>query len=214
MICKKILFLVFIPLISIFAFNKSVISDIEGNSTMSEINKMEVATFGSGCFWCTEAVFEKLKGVESVVSGYTGGTTINPTYKEISSGKTGHAEVTQITFDPSIISFTELLEVFWQTHDPTTLNRQGNDVGTQYRSAIFYHNDTQKQLSEEYKKKMTEAEVFDDPITTEITKLDIYYPAEEYHQDYYEQNKSQPYCSFVITPKIEKLKKIFKDKLK
>jgi peptide-methionine (S)-S-oxide reductase len=181
---------------------------------MSDSNSFEKATFGSGCFWCTEAIFEKLKGVEDVVSGYTGGTMKNPTYKEVCSGETGHAEVTQIIYDPAIISFAELLEVFWQTHDPTTLNRQGNDIGTQYRSAIFYHNNEQKTLAEEYLAKLTEAEVFDDPIVTEISKLEIFYPAENYHQNYYEQNKSQPYCSFVITPKVEKFKKVFKDKLK
>ena len=182
--------------------------------TMSNSTNLEKATFGNGCFWCTEAIFEKLNGVESVISGYTGGNTINPTYKEVCTGETGHAEVIQITFDSNIISYTELLEVFWQTHDPTTLNRQGNDVGTQYRSAIFYHSDEQKDLASKYKTKLTEEEVFDDPIVTEITKLEKFYPAENYHQDYYEQNKSQPYCNFVITPKVEKFKKVFKDKLK
>jgi peptide-methionine (S)-S-oxide reductase len=181
---------------------------------MSESSSYKVATFGSGCFWCTEAVFEKLKGVESVVSGYSGGTTINPTYQEVTTGRTGHAEVTQIKFDPNIISFEELLEVFWKTHDPTTLNRQGNDIGTQYRSIIFCHSEDQQKLAEEYKRKLEEAKIFDDPIVTEITAFDKFYIAENYHQDYYEQNKSQPYCSFVITPKVEKFKKVFKDKLK
>lgn len=211
---KKILLLLLIPIIFIFAYNYNDKSEYKKDTTMSDSSNLDKATFGSGCFWCTEAIFEKLNGVESVISGYSGGTTVNPTYKEVTTGKTGHAEVTQILYDSKIISFTELLEVFWQTHDPTTLNRQGNDIGTQYRSAIFYHNEEQKKLAEEYKNKLEEAKVFDNPIVTEITKFDVFYPAEDYHQDYYEQNKSQPYCSFVITPKIEKFNKVFKDKLK
>lgn len=214
MLEKKILLLLLIPVIIIFAYNINNNPGFEKGHTMSDKYNLEKATFGSGCFWCTEAIFEKLNGVESVVSGYSGGTVVNPTYKEVTTGETGHAEVTQILYDPKIISFTELLEVFWQTHDPTTLNRQGNDVGTQYRSAIFYHNEEQKKLAEEYKKKLEDAKVFDDPIVTEITKFYKFYTAENYHQDYYEQNKSQPYCSFVITPKVEKFKKVFKDKLK
>ncbi len=185
---------------------------IKGNS-MEEINK-ETATFGSGCFWCVEAVFQRLEGVEEVLSGYSGGEIPNPTYEQVCSGNTGHAEVIQIVFNPQKITFTELLEVFWSTHDPTTLNRQGNDVGTQYRSAIFYHNEQQKKLAEEYKKKLTEEEIFDDPIVTEISKFEKFYIAENYHQDYYDNNKNQPYCSFVITPKIEKFKKVFGHKLK
>ena len=177
-------------------------------------NKLEKATLGSGCFWCTEAIFEKLKGVESAVSGYSGGQTQNPTYKEVCSGETGHAEVIQVTFDPSAISYSELLEIFWKFHDPTTLNRQGNDVGTQYRSVIFYHNEEQKKIAESFKSKLEESKVFSDPIVTEITKFDKFYLAENYHQDYYEQNKREPYCSFVITPKVEKFKEVFKDKLK
>ena len=214
MIKKKILLLLLIPVIIIFAYNFNNNPDFEKEYIMSENSTLKKATFGSGCFWCTEAIFEKLNGVESVVSGYSGGTVVNPSYKEVTTGETGHAEVTQILYDSNIISFTELLEVFWQTHDPTTLNRQGNDVGTQYRSAIFYHNEEQKKLAEEYKKKLEDAKVFDDPIVTEITKFSQFYVAENYHQDYYEQNKSQPYCSFVITPKVEKFKKAFKDKLK
>lgn len=214
MLKKKILLLLLIPLIFIFAYNYNNKSEFIKDNTMSDNSNLDKATFGSGCFWCTEAIFEKLNGVESVISGYTGGTTVNPTYKEVTTGKTGHAEVTQILYDPNIISFKELLEVFWQTHDPTTLNRQGNDVGTQYRSAIFYHNEEQKNLAEEYKQKLEDAKVFDDPIVTEITQFEMFYVAENYHQDYYEQNKSQPYCSFVITPKVEKFKKVFKDKLK
>ncbi len=175
---------------------------------------MELATFGTGCFWCTEAIFEQLKGVESAISGYSGGKVKNPTYKEICTGETGHAEVIQITFDPEIITYKELLEVFWQTHDPTTLNRQGVDVGTQYRSVIFYHNNEQKELAEGYKKKLDEAEVYNNPIVTEITNYNTLYKAEDYHQNYYDNNKLQSYCSFVITPKIEKFRKVFKNKLK
>ena len=185
---------------------------LKGNF-MNELNR-ETATFGAGCFWCVEAVFERLEGVEKVISGYSGGEIPNPTYDQICSGNTGHAEVCQIIYDPQKISFTELLEVFWSTHDPTTLNRQGNDVGTQYRSVIFYHNEDQKIIAEEYKKKLTDAKIFDSQIVTEITQLTKFYEAENYHQDYYNNNKSQPYCSFVITPKIEKFKKVFGSKLK
>lgn len=174
----------------------------------------QTATFGSGCFWCTEAIFERVNGVISVVSGYSGGHVVNPTYKEVCDGTTGHAECTQITFDTSIISYDELLEIFWKTHDPTTLNRQGNDVGTQYRSVIFYHNKEQKQKAEYYKQKLTEEKIWDKPIVTEITKFEKFYPAEDYHQEYYENNPDQGYCAFVITPKVEKFEKIFKDKLK
>ncbi|WP_400190997.1 peptide-methionine (S)-S-oxide reductase MsrA [Hymenobacter sp. B81] len=175
---------------------------------------MELATFGAGCFWCVEAVFQNLRGVENVVSGYTGGRIANPTYKEVCSGLTGHAEVVQITFDPAVISFEQLLEVFWKTHDPTTLNRQGNDVGTQYRSAIYYHNAEQKRLAEEYKQKLNAAGAFPQPIVTEITALPTFYVAENYHQDYYNQNGSQPYCQFVVRPKVDKVKAVFGDRLK
>ncbi|MEP1032573.1 peptide-methionine (S)-S-oxide reductase MsrA [Ekhidna sp.] len=174
---------------------------------------MEKATFGSGCFWCTEAMFQRLKGVSQVKSGYAGGHTQNPTYKEICTGKTGHAEVIQLDYDPNVISYDELLEVFWKTHDPTTLNRQGNDVGSQYRSAVFYHTENQKKLAEAYKKKLDESDIWTDAIVTEISSLDIFYPAEIEHEDYYNQNSSQPYCAFVVTPKVEKFKKIFADKL-
>ena len=175
---------------------------------------METATFGSGCFWCTEAVFERLNGVHKVVSGYAGGTVENPTYEQVCSGKTGHAEVTQITYDPKVITYDELLEVFWRTHDPTTLNRQGNDVGTQYRSVIFYHNEEQKRLAEKYKEELNKSGAWDKPIVTEIKPFTNFYPAENYHQNYYDNNPAQPYCSFVITPKVEKFEKVFKDKLK
>ena len=174
---------------------------------------MEKATFGAGCFWCTEAMFQRLKGVSNVKSGYTGGTTENPTYQEVCTGTTGHAEVIQFDFDPDVISYNELLEVFWKTHDPTTLNRQGNDVGTQYRSAIYFHSDEQKDLAERYKQRLEESGIWPDPIVTEITALDVFYPAEANHDDYYNQNKSQPYCSFVVTPKVEKFKKVFAEKL-
>lgn len=175
---------------------------------------LDTATFGSGCFWCTEAIFERVNGVVSVISGYSGGNIANPTYEEVCEGTTGHAECTQITFDPSIISYDELLEIFWKTHDPTTLNRQGNDVGTQYRSVIFYHNNEQKQKAEYYKQKLTDEKIWDKPIVTEITKFEKFYPAENYHQEYYENNPNQGYCVYVITPKVEKFEKIFNDKLK
>ncbi len=177
-------------------------------------NTMELATFGSGCFWCSEAIFSRLKGVESVKSGYSGGFVENPTYKQVCTGETGHAEVIQIKYDPATITYSELLEVFWQTHDPTTLNRQGADVGTQYRSVIFYHNNEQKNLAEAYKKKLDEAGIYNKPIVTEISAFNKFFVAEDYHQDYYEYNKGQSYCNFVITPKIEKFKKVFQDKLK
>jgi peptide-methionine (S)-S-oxide reductase len=181
------------------------------NSSMAELKK---ATFGSGCFWCTEAVFERLNGVHSVVSGYSGGKIEDPAYEEVCNGTTGHAEVTQITYDPDVITFDELLEVFWKTHDPTTLNRQGNDVGPQYRSVIFYHDDEQKQLAEKYKEELNKSGAWDKPIVTEISPLINFYNAEDYHQDYYANNPSQGYCTFVIAPKLEKLEKVFKDKLK
>jgi peptide-methionine (S)-S-oxide reductase len=173
-----------------------------------------VATFGSGCFWCTEAVFQQLKGVREVVSGYTGGATRNPTYQDVCTGTTGHAEVTRITFDPRVISYPELLEVFWRSHDPTTLNRQGNDVGTQYRSAVFYHTDRQRQLAEGYKQKIDAAHVFAAPLVTEIVPAAEFYPAEAYHQNYFADNGRQPYCQVVIRPKVEKLRAVFRDKLR
>jgi peptide-methionine (S)-S-oxide reductase len=175
---------------------------------------MEIVTLGSGCFWCTESIFQNLKGVEKVVSGYTGGQTQNPTYKDICTGTTGHAEVTQITFDPSVVSFEEVLEVFFQTHDPTTLNRQGNDIGTQYRSAIFFHDEAQKEKSISIIKALNESKAWEKPIVTEVTKFEKFYPAEDYHQNYFNLNGSQPYCQYVIRPKVDKFKKVFKDKLK
>lgn len=176
--------------------------------------KLQQATFGGGCFWCTEAVYQELKGVYKVTSGYSGGRKENPTYKDISTGLTGHAEVIQIDFDPQQIAFAELLEVFWQTHDPTTLNRQGADVGTQYRSVVFFHNDEQKASAEAYKQKLNTAKAFRDPIVTEISPLGNFYAAEDYHQNYFAENGRQPYCRAVITPKVDKVRKIFADKLK
>ncbi|HLT75662.1 MAG TPA: peptide-methionine (S)-S-oxide reductase MsrA [Ohtaekwangia sp.] len=177
-------------------------------------DNLELATFGGGCFWCTEAVFLDVKGVEKVVSGYMGGKVKNPTYKEVSSGLTGHAEVIQLTYDPRVISYPELLEIFWKTHDPTTLNRQGADVGTQYRSVVFYHTKEQEQLANEYKQKLDEAGAFDDPIVTEIAPANDFYIAEDYHQNYYNLNGQAPYCRVVIAPKLEKFRKAFADKLK
>jgi len=184
------------------------------NSSLQKNKNMEIATFGSGCFWCSDAIFKQLNGVESVVSGYSGGKTKNPSYNDVCSGETGHAEVIQITFNPGIIAYKDLLEVFWQTHDPTSLNRQGADVGTQYRSVIFFHNQQQKELAEDYKKKLEEVKIFNKPIVTEISPLINFYPAEKYHQDYYNNNKFQPYCSFTITPKLDKFKKVFREKIK
>lgn len=193
---------------------KSEITKEENKEMLQDKSNLSVATFGSGCFWCTEAIFERVNGVVSAVSGYSGGKTENPTYKEVCEGTTGHAECSQITFDPAVISYDELLEIFWKTHDPTTLNRQGNDVGTQYRSVIFYHNEEQKQKAEYYKSKLSEEKIWPNPIVTEITQFQKFYPAEDYHQEYYENNPYQGYCAFVITPKVEKFEKIFKDKLK
>ena len=178
---------------------------------MSE--ELETITLGAGCFWCIEAVFQNLKGVQSVVSGYTGGQVENPTYQQICTGTTGHAEVAQIIFDPAVISFEDLLYVFWRTHDPTTLNRQGADVGTQYRSAIFYDSEEQKEIAEKSKAKTDASDLWPDAIVTEISQLDKFYNAEEYHQDYYKLNPNQPYCRLVIDPKIRKLKKEFSDRL-
>ena len=175
---------------------------------------IEVATFAGGCFWCTEAVFLELEGVHRVISGYIGGKMANPSYREVCNGDTGHAEAIQITFDSEKVSFGELLEIFFATHDPTTLNRQGNDVGTQYRSEIFYHNEKQQNTAVNYINLMTHENTFGKPIVTKISEVTKFYEAEEIHQNYYNGNKSQGYCSYIITPKIEKLKKVYKDKLK
>ncbi|MFC6096194.1 peptide-methionine (S)-S-oxide reductase MsrA [Flavobacterium qiangtangense] len=180
-----------------------------------EVEKgLEVATFGGGCFWCTEAIFLELEGVKKVESGYTGGKVANPTYDEVSTGTTGHAEATQITFDPAKISFGELLEIFFATHDPTTLNRQGADVGTQYRSEVFYHNDAQKKITYDYIKVLNTENTFGKPVVTKVSPAPKFYVAEDYHQNYYARNKGKSYCSYVITPKVEKVRKQYSDKLK
>ncbi len=165
----------------------------------------ETATFASGCFWCTEAVFKRLKGVESVLPGYAGGTVKNPSYDQVCTGNTGHTESIQIKFDPKAIPFEKLLDIFWHTHDPTTPNRQGNDVGTQYRSAIFFHNEKQKEIAEKSKKGLEEKGVYKNPIVTEISPFENFYVAEDYHRDYYDNNQDAPYCNYVIDPKIQKL---------
>ncbi len=195
----------------------------EQSKTFKEMNnteskgtnaKEETATFGAGCYWCTEAQFQQLEGVRLVESGFSGGQVDNPTYKQVCTGTTGHAEVCNIYYDPSVITFDELLAAFWTCHDPTTLNRQGNDVGTQYRSAIFYHNEEQKQKAIAYKAKLNEEKAWDKPVVTQIAPFTKFYKADDYHQDYYNNNKNQSYCQYVVGPKVEKFKKVFKDKLK
>jgi peptide-methionine (S)-S-oxide reductase len=183
-------------------------------SLNTDSSHSDTATFGAGCFWCVEAVFLELKGVAHVASGYMGGQRGNPTYEQVCSGATGHAEVIQLVYDPQVISYPELLEVFWSVHDPTTPNRQGADVGTQYRSVVFYHSDTQKELALEYKKKLDESGAFPAPIVTEISAATVFYKAEAYHQNYYNTNGNQPYCSVVIRPKVEKFRKVFGEKLR
>jgi peptide-methionine (S)-S-oxide reductase len=183
-------------------------------SKVMETKNLDTATFGGGCFWCVEAVYQQLNGVVSVASGYTGGQRANPTYEQVCSGATGHAEVIQIVYDTTKISFDELLQVFWTVHDPTTLNRQGADVGTQYRSVVFYHNDYQKEITQSYIEKLNQEHAFANPVVTEVSPITTFYKAEDYHQNYYNDNQNQPYCSFVIQPKVEKFKKVFGDKLK
>ncbi len=177
-------------------------------------SRTEVATLGGGCFWCLEPVYEELRGVERAESGYSGGTVPNPSYREVCTGTTGHAEVVQVTFDPEEVSFKEILQVFFAIHDPTTLNRQGADVGTQYRSAIFYHDEEQKEIAEEVIEEIEAEGIWDDPIVTEVTPFETFYKAEEYHQEYYKRNPQQSYCQFVIKPKVAKFRKEFVDKLK
>ena len=191
--------------------NTQISSMSEGKVTASAT---DTASFGTGCFWCTEAIFQRLKGVIKVTSGYSGGSVPNPTYEEVSTGTTGHAECCQVVYDPSVISFDELLEVFWKTHDPTTLNRQGNDVGPQYRSVIFYHSEAQKEKSEHYKTALNDSGAFNKPIVTAIEPYANFYSAEGYHQNYFDYNPGQMYCRLVIAPKVEKFEKVFKDKLK
>jgi peptide-methionine (S)-S-oxide reductase len=184
------------------------------NDSIPQNTKTEIATLGNGCFWCTEAIFQQVEGVIKVESGYSGGHVDNPSYKDVCTGLTGHAECLNITYDPAKVSFDELLEIFWQTHDPTTLNRQGNDEGTQYRSVIFYRNPEQKAIAEKYRESLNKSGAFDDPIVTTLEPFTTFYKAENYHQNYYNQNGSAPYCQFVIRPKLEKFQKVFKSKLK
>ncbi|MGV8879020.1 MAG: peptide-methionine (S)-S-oxide reductase MsrA [Sphingobacteriaceae bacterium] len=195
------------------SFTLLLVTQAFGQAKKTSANS-ETATFGNGCFWCSEALFTRLKGVIKVTSGYAGGTVKNPSYEAVCTGRTGHAEVVQVTFNPKVITYTELLEVFWKTHDPTTLNRQGNDVGTQYRSVIFYHNAQQKTIAEKYKVELNAKKVYPNPIVTEITPYNNFYVAEDYHQQYFKLNGNQPYCKLVIQPKVDKLEKVFKDKLK
>lgn len=201
-----------IYLISLFCLSSYSFFAQTKPKTMND--ELQVATLGSGCFWCTEAFFLKLNGVESVVSGYSGGKVKNPTYREVCTGLTGHAEVIQVTFNPKVISFEEILEVFWNTHDPTTLNKQGADEGTQYRSAVFYHNEVQKKIAEQYKAQLDKSGTYKNKIVTEITPFSVFYPAEDYHQNYYALNPNQGYCQYVIRPKVEKFNKQYASKLK
>jgi peptide-methionine (S)-S-oxide reductase len=195
--------------------NAKKTSNKEMTTTTNTVNTAtDTATFGTGCFWCTEAIFQELEGVIKSTSGYSGGNVANPSYKEVCTGNTGHAEVIQVVYDPKKITYDELLEVFWKTHDPTTLNRQGADVGTQYRSVIFYHNNEQKEKAEKYKVELNKSGAFNNPIVTEISPYTKFYAAENYHQDYYNQNGDEPYCNMVIRPKVEKFEKVFKGKLK
>lgn len=179
-----------------------------------ETSNLDTATFGAGCFWCVEAQFQMLDGVEKVESGFSGGHVKNPAYREVCEGTTGHAEVCQITYDKTKLSYEDMLQAFWKSHDPTQLNQQGNDVGTQYRSVIFYHNEEQHKLAEEYKKKLNDEKVYDSPVVTEISPYTVFYKAEDYHQNYFNEHGDQPYCSYVIQPKVEKFRKVFGNKLK
>jgi len=209
-------------IISVASFSSCSRKENPNNIMSNELNTnvsydgvvTDTATFGTGCFWCTEAIFKELEGVLKVSSGYTGGNVANPTYKEVCEGTTGHAEAIEIVFDPKKITYDKLLEAFWESHDPTSLNKQGNDVGTQYRSAIFYHNEEQRKKAESYKTELNSTKAFEKPIVTEITPAGTFYAAENYHQDYYANNGSQPYCYYVIRPKLEKFKKVFNDRLK
>lgn len=202
-----------INLLILFCFTSlALLAQTIKPKTMNE--ELEVATLGSGCFWCTEAFFLKLNGVESVVSGYSGGKVKNPSYREICTGLTGHAEVIQVKFNPKVISFEEILEVFWNTHDPTTLNKQGADEGTQYRSAVFYHSEEQKKIADQYQSQLDKSGAYKNRIVTEITPFSVFYPAEDYHQNYYSLNPNQGYCQYVIRPKVEKFNKQYASKLK
>ncbi len=208
---KKITFqLILTMIVGNIAFAGSITNYYNSDNA----KKSDTATFATGCFWCTEAKFQQLKGVEKVTSGFSGGHVANPTYRMVCNGTTGHAEACNIVYDPTVITYDELLEAFFVAHDPTQLNRQGNDVGTQYRSAIFYHNAVQKQKAEFYINKLNEQKVYKNKIVTEVTPYTVFYKAEDYHQNYYNLNGSKPYCKYVIQPELEKFKKVFKDKLK
>ena len=196
--------LIFLPFYNCLGNNNN---DLKSLDMQNE--HLDTIYFGAGCFWCVEAIFQQVNGIEEVTPGYCGGTTKNPTYNEVCSGKTGHAEVAKIVFNPSIVDLAHLLEVFWKTHDPTTLNRQGNDIGTQYRSAIFLVKDSHKDEVLKFKDELISEKVWDQPIVTQVEKIDVFYPAEDYHHNYFNNNKSQGYCQFVIQPKIDKYKKIF-----
>jgi peptide-methionine (S)-S-oxide reductase len=217
---KKISLLVFGFLWMGMAFASCQDKSIKSSSKKNQIkspeknSKMETATLGAGCFWCVESVYQDVKGILKSESGYSGGPKPNPTYKEVCSGTTGHAEVVQITFDPDLISFEEILEIFFQTHDPTTQNRQGNDIGTQYRSAIFYHSEEQKNKALNIIKSLNVSGAWQKPIVTEVSEFTSFYPAEDYHQNYYKLNSEQPYCQYVIRPKLDKFRKVFSEKLK
>lgn len=210
---KKLIVVLFV-----LAFSFSSCAQPQETQTHKKGETMSVnqstAVFGGGCFWCVEAIFQEMNGVTKVVSGYSGGTVSNPTYRQVCDGNTGHAEVTKIIFDSTVVSFTELLEVFFSSHDPTQMNRQGADVGTQYRSVVFYTDDQQKEITLSIIKELNEQKVYSKPIVTEVSPLKEFYPAEDYHQNYFANNPNQGYCQFVIVPKLEKFKKIFKDKLK
>ncbi len=200
---------------TIGCFNNSKLNlPNDEKGVIMETNKRDTAIFGLGCFWCGDAIFKELKGVDTVLSGYSGGVIKNPSYADICTGTTGHAEVIQLIYDPSVVSYKTLLEVFWQVHDPTTLNRQGNDIGSQYRSAIFYYSESQKVEAEFYKNQLNKENVFSKPIITEITQVSEFYKAENYHQDYYANNNEQSYCRYVVRPKLDKFKKAFQTKLK
>ena len=210
---KKVALLFFIFLfISFFALTRTEAKTSQKENPMQ--NKTEIATLGGGCFWCIEAIYERVRGVIKVTSGYSGGHVENPTYEQVSTGTTGHAESVQIEFDPTVISYNEILDIFWQIHDPTQLNRQGNDIGPQYRSVIFYHDERQKEIALKSKAELEKENIFDKPIVTEITAFKRFYPAESYHKNYYDRNSDEPYCQLVITPKLQKFKKHFSEYLK
>ena len=189
-------------------------TNIANTTANSSLSQIDTATFGNGCFWCTEAFFQRVKGVEKVVSGYSGGRTPNPSYDQVGTGSTGYVEVVQVMYDPSKVSFDDLLEVFWKTHDPTTLNRQGNDVGTQYRSVVFYHSEEQKEKAEHYKEELNKSGAWNKPVVTAVEPFTNFYAAENYHQNYYNNNPRQMYCQYVIRPKLEKFEKVFKEEMK